>query len=399
MLVGREAELRELLGAAEDARAGGHGWTALIGGDAGIGKTRLAREFADRMAAAGVTVAWAACRQDGGAPPYWPWSQLLGRLGRDDALRVPNAEEPDLARFLLFQSIANAVRDAAPVLLVLDDLQWADGPSLRLLDALGAHVGPAPVLVVGTYRDAEPDSPAISTITAERRFMLRGLSAEQLVPAVADLTGEMITADAAADLHRRTGGNPFFAAEVVRLQRAEGTPGSDTATPVPGGVRAVLDRRLDRLPDAAEAVLRAAAALDAGTTTGVDAVLLATVSEHAPAELAAVLEPAIDARLLRTGNGRYRFPHALIAETLTARTPPTQRLELHRRAGEAIRARVAAGVGSPADAAHQLLPRHESPASPPMRGWPPPPGRWRRRRRSHASPTRTRCNGWRTALR
>ena len=168
VLVGREAELRELLGAAEGARVRGRGWTALIGGDAGIGKTRLAAEFADRIAADGVTVAWAACRQDGGAPPYWPWSQLLGRLGRLDALRVPNTEEPDLARFLLFQAVADAVRDTAPVLLVLDDLQWADEPSLRLLDALNAHVGPAPVLVVGTYRDTEPDSPAISTITAER---------------------------------------------------------------------------------------------------------------------------------------------------------------------------------------------------------------------------------------
>ena len=117
----------------------------------------------------------------------------------------------------------------------------------------------------------------------------------------------------------------------------------------------MLDRRLDRLPESAEAVLRAAAALDAGTTTGVDAVLLATVSGHAPAELSTVLDPAIDARLLLTGNGRYRFPHALIAETVTARTPATQRLELHRRAGDALRARVAAGVGSPADAAHQLL--------------------------------------------
>ena len=345
VLVGREAELRELLGAAEGARVRGRGWTALIGGDAGIGKTRLAAEFADRMAADGVTVAWAACRQDGGAPPYWPWSQLLGRLGRLDALRVQNTEEPDLARFLLFQAVADAVRDTAPVLLVLDDLQWADGPSLRLLDALNAHVGPAPVLVVGTYRDTEPDSPAISTITAERRFMLRGLSPEQLAPAVADLTGEMITPDAAADLHRRTGGNPFFAAEVVRLQRAEGTPGTDTATAVPGGVRAVLDRRLDRLPEPAEAVLRAAAALDAGTTTGADAVLLATVSGHAPADLSTALEPATDARLLLTDNGRYRFPHALIAETVTARTPVAERLELHRRAGRGAGGRCRRVVG------------------------------------------------------
>ena len=249
--------------------------------------------------------------------------------------RMPRS--PTSARFLLFQAVADAVRDAAPVLLVLDDLQWADEPSLRLLDALGAHVGPAPVLVVGTYRDTEPDSPAISSITAERRFVLRGLSAEQLVPAVADLTGEMITPDAAADLHRRTGGNPFFAAEVVRLQRAEGTLGTDTATPVPGGVRAVLDRRLDRLPEPAEAVLRAAAALDAGTTTGVDAVLLATVSGHAPAELATVLEPTIDARLLRDRKRPVPLPPRLGRRDRDGPHAGTQRLQLHRRAGESLR--------------------------------------------------------------
>ncbi len=351
MLVGREAELRELLGAAAAARAVGRGWTALIGGDAGIGKTRMAAEFADRMAADGVTVAWAACRQDGGAPPYWPFAQLLGRLGRADALTVSHVQEPELARFLLFQAVAEAVRDAAPVLLVLDDLQWADEPSLRLLDALGAHVGPAPVFVLGTYRDAEPDSAAVRTIAAERRFLLRGLSPAELAPAVGDVTGELITPDAAAALHRRTGGNPFFASEVVRLQRSEGT---SAAVAVPGGVRAALDRRLDSLPPQTEDVLRAAAALDAGTT-GVDAVLLGAVSGHPPADLATVLEPAVATRLVLTAGGWYRFPHALIAETVSARTPAADRLELHRRAGAALRSRVAAGFGSPADAAHQLL--------------------------------------------
>jgi len=94
VLIGRGAELRELLAAADAARAVGRGWTALIGGEAGIGKTRLAAEFADVLRSRGVTVARAACRQDGGAPPYWPWSQLLGRLGLVDALLVPNDEEP-----------------------------------------------------------------------------------------------------------------------------------------------------------------------------------------------------------------------------------------------------------------------------------------------------------------
>ena len=152
-----------------------------------------------------------------------------------------------------------------------------------------------------------------------------------------------------------TGGNPFFAAEVVRLRRADGSLEAQPAPRVPGGVRAVLDQRLGRLPQSVEAVLRAAAALDAGTTSGVEAVLLAVVAGHDPAELSTVLESAIEARFLIADGSSYRFPHALIAETLTARTPAAERLGLHRRAGDELRSRAAAGVASPADAARQLL--------------------------------------------
>ena len=320
MLVGREKELRELLGAAAAGLSTGHGWTSLVGGDAGIGKTRLAVEVADRMRADGVAVAWAACRQDGGAPPFWPWVQLLSRLGRADVLAVPDRVEPDLARFLLFESVGDALRAAAPVLLVLDDLHWADGPSLQLLDALAGHLAAAPVLVLGTYRDTESDAAArIAGIAAERRLTLRGLSPAELGPALTDATGETITPEVVGALHGRTGGNPFFAAEIVRLLRAEGGWDAADGQAVPSGVRAVLDRRLDRLPDAVEAVLRAAAALDAGTTTGVDTVLLAAVAGEVPAELAGLLGPAVQARLLLVGEGRHRFPHGLVAETLTAR--------------------------------------------------------------------------------
>ena len=215
-------------------------------------------------------------------------------------------------------------------------------------------MGVAPVLVLGTYRDSEPDAATgIAGIAADRRLTLRGLSPAELGPALADATGETIAPEVAGALHRRTGGNPFFAAEIVRLLRAEGTWDGAGAQEVPSGVRAVLDRRLDRLPDAVETVLRAAAALDAGTTTGVDAV--AAVAGEAPAALAGLLRPAAQARLLLVDEGRYRFPHALVAETLTARTPPAQRLELHRSAAATLGTRQRAGGGAPAGVAHQLL--------------------------------------------
>lgn len=328
MLPGRDGELRELLGAAATALAGGRGFTALLCGEAGIGKSRLAAEFADRL---GIPVAWAACPQDGGAPPYWPWAQVLDRLGRSDALTAPDGAAPAAARFQMFDAVAAALRASAPVLIVLDDLHWADRPSLLLLEAIRAHLGAAPVLVLGTYRDTEPEAGAVAAIAAERRLALRGLTAGELAPAIADATGETITPEVAATLRERTGGNPFFAAELVRLLRAEG----DLAG-VPSGVRAVLDRRLDRLPQRTEAMLRAAAVLDAGTTTGLDPALLAGVAGEPATQLGAVAAPAVAARLLRGDGGRSRFPHALVAETLVARTPPAQRLALHRRAARAL---------------------------------------------------------------
>ncbi|AEA26080.1 LuxR family transcriptional regulator [Pseudonocardia dioxanivorans CB1190] len=350
MLHGREAELRELLAAAAAAFAAGRSTSALIVGDAGIGKTRLVAEVADRLRADGVRVAWAACVADGGAPPYWPVAQLLDALGRADVMEVPASAEPEFARFLLFEAVADALRDAAPLLVVVDDLQWADAPTLRVLAALRAHLAVAPVVLLATVRDTDPGAArTLDALAADRRLGLRGLAAADLMPVLAELTGVSLDAAAAVDLHARTGGNPFFAAEVVRMRRA----GRDAE--VPGGVRAVLDRRLDRLPDGSETVLRAAAALDVGVTSGVDAVLLARVSDLPPAAVAETVAPAVDAGLLRVGHDRYRFPHALVADTVSARTPPQQRLDLHRRAVSALAARQAAGTASAAAVAHQML--------------------------------------------
>ena len=175
VLVGRDAELEELRAAAAAAVARSRSLVALICGDAGVGKTRLAAEVAEVLAADGVAVARGVCRHDGGAPPYWPWAQLLDRLGRRGRARRGAAETTGLARFALFEAVGAALSAAAPVLLVLDDLQWADRPSLRLLDALVAHVGDAAVLVLGTYRDTDPDAGRLAGITADRRLVLRGL--------------------------------------------------------------------------------------------------------------------------------------------------------------------------------------------------------------------------------
>ncbi|MFC5948303.1 ATP-binding protein, partial [Pseudonocardia lutea] len=360
MLVGRDAELRELEGAVAEALRTGRGWTALLTGEPGIGKTTLAAELAARTRAAGVATAWAACRQEGGTPPYWPWAQLLRRLGRAEALAVPEGDA-ELARFLLFDAVGAALRAAAPVLLVLDDLHWADPDSLRLLAALGAHVGEAPVLVLGTYRDTEPGGAA--GLAADRRIGLAGLAAADLGAALRATTGEDVDDGATAALHRRTGGNPFFAAEIVRMLRGRHTADTaDTAgsadeagTALPSGVRAVLERRLGLLDEPVPRILRAAAVLDAGTTAGVDAVLLAAVADVPVGVPAGALAAAVEARLVVAHEGRHRFPHALVAETLRALTPPAEALVLHRRAATALAARLDAAVGVPAELARHRV--------------------------------------------
>jgi predicted ATPase len=184
--VGRDREVAELSAGLEDA-IGGQGRLFLIAGEPGIGKTWLAEHLAGHATGQGIRVLWGRCWEGGGAPPFWPWSQVIGALAEDrdeqtlaswlDAVgtahvaqlvpglagrlgmtSMPEApsHESDAARFYLFEAIAGFFRRAAsaqPLLLVLDDLHAADEPSLLLLQFLVRDLRGARLLVVGTYRD------------------------------------------------------------------------------------------------------------------------------------------------------------------------------------------------------------------------------------------------------
>ena len=175
--VGRSAELSELRGAVNEARAG-RGGVWLITGEAGIGKSRLAEEVAREAAAAGARAVWGRCWEAGGAPAYWPWIQLLRGVLRDaapdvvtparaaqlaqllpelgDAVTAPLS--PARARFELLDAVAGALCDAAraaPLILCIEDLHAADASSLLLLDFVGRQLRAARVAVLGTYREVE----------------------------------------------------------------------------------------------------------------------------------------------------------------------------------------------------------------------------------------------------
>ncbi len=375
VFVGRERELEELRTGVDDARQG-RGHLVLLAGEPGIGKTRTASELTTYARLRGFQVLWGRCHETGGAPAYWPWVQairaylpgrdpqlLLSDMGTGAAaiaqvvsevrerlqdLPTPPALEPEQARFRLFDSIAAFLRNAAgrqPLVLVLDDLHWADPASLLLLQFLAREMGSARLLVIGTYRDVDlgrehPLFQALGEITREpvtQRYALRGLT-ERDVGRYIELTARLSPSEELVEaVFRETEGNPFFVGEVVRLLVAEGGLGG--AAPrkltVPQSVREVIGRRLHRLSPECNRILGLASAI--GREFGLDAVEpIAGVSATALLEL---LDESIAARLVvkvPEAVGRYRFSHAIVREALYEELRPAQRVRLHRQIGEVL---------------------------------------------------------------
>ncbi len=355
MLEGRVAELSELHGAAVRAAAERRGWVGLVGGEPGIGKTRLAAACAALLAKDGFGCAWVSCPEDDGAPPFWMWGRLLDQLGVGDVLRSgPNEADPELSRFLLFEAVAAGVREAAakrPLLLVVDDLHWADPGSRRLLAAIGGALATLPVVALATYRDTEPGADALcAEVGPERHLVLGGLAPGELAAAVRMTTGSAVPDALLEGLHARTAGNPYFAAETVRLLRVEGRLDVSTQLPgelLPPTVRAVLERRLARLPAPAAGLLRVAALLG----DEFDPPLLAEVAGEPLAAVASALAAAQAARVVI----RNRFAHPLVREVLDTQLGPADRSRWHARAGALLAGRYRAGTAGPAAAARHLL--------------------------------------------
>ena len=360
---GRDHELQELLDLL--ARAGdGEGALVLLSGEAGIGKTRLAEELTAR-AGEGTLALWGRCVDSPAAPPYLPWLQvargLRRALGADgfaelatpvqhqailaalpelrDAGAEPGHDHGD--RFVLFEAMSDLLRSAAaarPVLLVLDDLHWADEPTLLLLGWLAADLPRTRLLAVATYRDQAlgPDHPL--------RRLLHEAPRGALVPLALDGLGEgalatlaraagMEDADAlAGPLARRTGGNPFFTIETLRLLAAD--PAGATADRVPEGAAAVLGRRLDTLSPACRSLLDAAAV--AGDFS-LDVLERATATPRAA--LLDHLDEAVAAGLVLDRHGSREFAHGLVRDTVRAAIPRARAAALHARVAEALEAR------------------------------------------------------------
>jgi tetratricopeptide (TPR) repeat protein len=376
VFVGRERELAALTDGLDDA-LDGRGRLFLLSGEPGIGKSRLADELAARARERKARVLWGRCWEAGGAPAYWPWVQalrsyvrdldaeaLISQLGRgaaDVAELLPEIEDiarhrprtvtvdPETARFRLFEAVAEFLRnggEAAPLLLVLEDLHAADAPSLLLLQFLAGEFTGARLLVVGTYRDVDPRlrDPLSSTLgelvrlPMTQTLALAGLERAEVAAFIEENAGVEPNEGVAAAMHDETDGNPLFLGEVVRLLASEGKLAEVALAPfprleIPHGVRSVIDHRLGRLPEKCRDVLALAAVL--GREFTLDALSLAT--ELSASEMLELLDEAIAERVLVAGGpGRLRFSHVLIRDVLYDELPQAQRIRLHREMGEAL---------------------------------------------------------------
>ena len=384
-LVGRDGELRRLLGLLDDA-AEGHPTHALISGDAGVGKTRLVSELAARAADHHFTVLSGRCAELGESIPYLPLADalrdatsgpepdqalqtaiaarpVLGRLLPDREASPAPADVPGLAQQLLFGAVLGMLAELAaqrPVLLVLEDLHWADRSTRDLLTFLSRVLHREKVAVVVTYRTDDlhrrhPLRPVVAEL-----LRLPGVTAIELAPLgyadMADHLSALATAPlSAATLHRivtRSEGNPYYAEEL--LAAGNGKAGSM----LPTGLAALLLARFEQVSEPAQQVLRAAAV--AGRR--VDEDMVRDAAGLAPADFEAAVRESVAHQLLVPDGGQgYAFRHALIREAIYGDLLPTERTRLHARFAELLAdpARLDAVPGTAAELAQHCLASHD----------------------------------------
>jgi DNA-binding SARP family transcriptional activator/tetratricopeptide (TPR) repeat protein len=393
-LVGRRRELGELeslwaVACRDEPPAEGEGPSALdplgrpgrvtlLTGDPGIGKTRLAAELALRVHAEGAFVLAGRAPEETLAP-YQPFLEALrhyvtgaplgelrltvreygtelARLVPDLRRRVPDlpppgVDEPETERYRLFEAVVgllSVISASAPILLVLDDLQWADRPTLLLLRHLARAPNPRRLLILGAYRPTETERDGFSEALADLRrerlvteVAITGLSEEETGELVRARTNEVPSRAFSAALHQETEGNPLFIEEIVRhlleggVHAAEATPHELQRFGLPEGVKQVIAQRLDRMGAQAIESLRVAAVVG----RDFDAALLEQVVSLDEDEFLDALDEALAAGLVVEAGGqpgRYSFSHALIRETLYEAMSAPRRARVHRRVGEAL---------------------------------------------------------------
>jgi tetratricopeptide (TPR) repeat protein len=356
--VGRTGELSELRSAIDDAIAG-RGSLTFVSGEPGIGKTRLV-EAAVEGTPAEVDVRWANC-WEGPTPPFWPWAQLIGTTFQDLSAAGGHEEgEATTHRFALFDAVSSHLRALdVPIVLVVDDLHWADTGSLLLMDFVSAELRFSPIAVIATYRDVEvaavPEiKEAMERVLAKATHItLRGLVEDEVFDMLASAIGASPADELVVDVHRRTGGNPLFVAELGRLFAAQGVEAKRAAA-VPAGIHGVISRRVSRLSDETRTLLACASAI--GTEFRTD--ILADAAGVDISEALQRLDEAERGGIVAPSErfvARYAFSHALVRDVLYESLASSARRDLHRSIGEVIERSVGQDeAGFAAELAHHF---------------------------------------------
>ena len=337
--VGRAGELHSLSDAL--ARAlDGDGRVVVVSGEGGIGKTRLCEEGAMLARAKGFAVAWASCWEARVLPPLWPWHQLVEQLGIAWEPPAEGESAPDVARARQLSNLFEALRDAAarrPWLVVIDDAQWADAETLRLLTHLAPFIRSLRGVALVSAREREQGAVLPADLVRQSGTLpLRGLTLEELRALSGQLTGPTAPAGFDTELHRVTRGNPLFATELVRVLAQSGDLEQlvgGTGYSVPPTVRAVLDERLAQISPACRELLAVAAV----AATEFAPWLLTAAAAQGPADVLAMLSEAVANRVVaEVGPSRFRFAHPLFRSVLYDDLGVARRTELHARIGETL---------------------------------------------------------------
>jgi DNA-binding winged helix-turn-helix (wHTH) protein/tetratricopeptide (TPR) repeat protein len=378
IFVAREDELARLERALAEA-VSGRGSVAIVSGPAGIGKTRLVEHFAALAGERGACVLFGRNRAEEGVPPFWLWLQILRQLLELDAARpvlreiaarspelaellpelaaetaagrASRASDSELSRFLVFDAVSRALARASrsqPLVIVLEDLQWADPPSLRLLEHFAFEITSESILVLASVREefrarGHPLDGTLRVLRQQERvseLALASFSRREVAALLARVLGRPAPTDLTSEMFARTEGVPLFLREAIRLLAERGMLDEPEKLPragivLPGRALDLIRRALDSLPERAAALVTAGAVLGRDFTLAAAAELAGLSRESAldladDAARAGVLEASPD------DAASWRFTHALFREAAYAGIAAGERVRLHLRAAQRL---------------------------------------------------------------
>jgi hypothetical protein len=364
VIVGREGEIQALT-TAFDIALGGSGAFFLVAGEAGIGKTELARWASEAAAQRGFLAAWARGWDGEGAPPYWPFIQIFRAMPRDEHVAKLAELAPEIVgisghgqtaaagrRFALFDAAAACLREVAttrPLLLVVDDLHAVAPTSLSMLNFVARELRHSRVVVLGTYRERDggrqPDIDAelLRLVREAKLLRLERLDAHAVATMIeryySRLAGPRQAGERAKVLPpllldvvvRNSEGVPLFVEEILRAMTVPGATWA-TTSPLPAGVRGAVHERLGRLDEETRRLLECASVIGRTFSLALVSLLMPGVDAHDIVERAARVDV-----VLRASPGRYDFAHAMLREALYRDIPGGARAKLHAAVLDALK--------------------------------------------------------------